>query len=66
MSSLPAPRRIVTSNLPFPSKFASISGAEPAVEVISEEIAQVSELGGKASSATVFTHELVPTSNAGR
>ena len=65
MTALPAPRRIVTSNIPLPVKFATTTGAEPAVQVVSADLVQIPELQGAAARATVFTHETIPTSNAG-
>lgn len=65
MSSLPAARRIVTSNLAIPEGLSKIDNSEPAVEVVTEEIPQVSELGGQWFGRPVFNHEHVPTSNAG-
>lgn len=65
MSSLPAPRRIVTSNLAIPEALSNVDNSEPAVEIVTEEIALVSELEGKWYGRPVFTHERVPTSNAG-
>jgi hypothetical protein len=65
MSALPPPRRIVASNLPLPAKLAEAEGAEPAVQIISEDVVSIPELGGQAMRSTVFTHESVPTTNAG-
>jgi hypothetical protein len=65
MASLPHPRRIVISNLPLPSKLASTDGAEPGVQVVSENLTPIPELDGQAKRSTVFTHESIPTSNAG-
>ncbi|KAI3395980.1 hypothetical protein diail_619 [Diaporthe ilicicola] len=65
MSSLAAPRRIVTTNLSVPEKVSNLDNPEPAVQVITEEVPIVSELGGKWFKRTVFTHDRVPTSNAG-
>ncbi|KAG8163854.1 hypothetical protein KVR01_005772 [Diaporthe batatas] len=65
MSPLPAPRRIVTSNLAVPEGLNKVDNSEPAVEVVSEELPLVSELGGLWFGRPVFTHEKVPTSNTG-
>jgi hypothetical protein len=65
MAALPPPRRIVTSNLPLPAALGSIEGAEPAVQVISETITPISEINGQAARSTVFTHNIIPTSNSG-
>ncbi|KAJ0124455.1 hypothetical protein J7T55_005793 [Diaporthe amygdali] len=65
MSSLPAPRRIVTSNLPVPESLSKLDKSEPAVQVVTEEVPLVSEVGGQWFKRSVFTHDRVPTSNAG-
>ncbi|KAG6354655.1 hypothetical protein INS49_004673 [Diaporthe citri] len=65
MSSLPAPRRIVTSNLAVPEGLSKVEDSEPAVEVVTEDLPLVSELDGRWSGRPVFTHDRVPTSNAG-
>lgn len=65
MSSIPAPRRIVTYNLAIPEGLSNVDNSEPAVEVVTEEIALVSELEGRWGGRPVFTHERIPTSNAG-
>jgi len=65
MAALPPPRRIVTSNLPIPKFLATVEGAEPAVQVISETLTKIPELDGQAARSTVFTHQAIPTSNAG-
>lgn len=65
MSSLPAPRRIVTSNLAVPEGLSKVENSEPAVEVVTEDVPLVSELDGQWFRRPVFTHDRVPTSNAG-
>lgn len=65
MSSIPAPRRIVTSNLAVPEGLNKVDNSEPAVEVVDEEVPLVSEFGGLWFGRPVFTHEKLPTSNAG-
>lgn len=65
MSSIPAPRRIVTSNLAVPEGLSKVENSEPAVEVVTEDLPIVSELDGRWSGRPVFTHDRVPTSNAG-
>lgn len=65
MSSIPAPRRIVTSNLAVPEGLSRIDDSEPAVEVVAEELPLMSELGGQWFGRPVFNHRNVPTSNAG-
>lgn len=65
MSSLPAPRRIVTSNLAVPESLSKIPDSEPAVEIVTEDLPLVSELDGRWFRRPVFTHDRVPTSNAG-
>ncbi|KAH8649371.1 hypothetical protein BX600DRAFT_554870 [Xylariales sp. PMI_506] len=65
MDPLPAPYRIVTSNLTLPQNLDNVGNAEPAVQVLREEVPRVSELSGQAARRTVFTHETVPTSNFG-
>lgn len=65
MNSLPAPRRIVTSNLTVPEGLSKVDNSEPAVEVVTEDLPLVSELGGRWFGRPVFTHDRVPTSNAG-
>ncbi|KAK7724617.1 hypothetical protein SLS63_008597 [Diaporthe eres] len=65
MTSLPAPRRIVTSNLMVPEGLSKVENSEPAVEVVTEDLPLVSELDGRWFGRPVFTHDRVPTSNAG-
>lgn len=65
MSNLPPPRRIVTSNLIIPGGLSKLENPEPAVQVVTEEIPLVSEAGGQWFGRPVFTHDRVPTSNAG-
>ncbi|KAI7782850.1 hypothetical protein LA080_012892 [Diaporthe eres] len=65
MSFLPAPRRIVTSNLTVPEGLSKVENSEPAVGVVTEDLPLVSELDGRWSGRPVFTHDRVPTSNAG-
>lgn len=64
-SELGKPRRIVTSNLPFPSDIRNLAKAEPAVQVITEDVVQYPELDGNAFRGTVYTHHSLPTSNDG-
>ncbi|KAL1853916.1 hypothetical protein Daus18300_011658 [Diaporthe australafricana] len=65
MSSIPAPRRIVTSNLSVSGSLGQLENSEPAVQVITEEVPIVSELDGNWYKRAVFTHDRVPTSNDG-
>lgn len=64
-STLPPPRRIVTSNLPLPVDVSLMKNPEPEVHVIDEAVIQQAELDGNAYRGTVFTHETVPTNNDG-
>ncbi|KAI1816102.1 hypothetical protein GGS20DRAFT_260639 [Poronia punctata] len=62
---LPAPRRIVASNLPISAQGAFSSGAEPAVEVVNDALELEPILGGSLVRSRVATSKKVPTSNDG-
>lgn len=63
---LPAPRRIVASNLSLPAASASDGGAEPGVEVKVDALEAQPILGGSLVRYTVGTNTQVPTSNDGQ
>ncbi|KAK8022020.1 hypothetical protein PG993_012787 [Apiospora rasikravindrae] len=62
---LPAPRRIVASNLPIPADNAGDEGAEPGVEVQVDTLEAQPILGGTLVRYIVGTNKQVPTSNDG-
>ncbi|KAK7917968.1 hypothetical protein PG985_009842 [Apiospora marii] len=62
---LPAPRRIVASNLPLPAASAGDAGAEPGVEVKVDALEAQPILGGSLVRYIVGTNTQVPTSNDG-
>ncbi|KAK7936630.1 uncharacterized protein PG986_015068 [Apiospora aurea] len=63
---LPAPRRIVASNLPLPAASAGDAGAEPGVEVKVDTLEAHPILGGSLVRYIVGTNAQVPTSNDGQ
>lgn len=65
MTTLPPPRRIVASNQPLPPHLAGVTNAEPAVQIVSDNLLRHAELDGHASRGTVFTHKSIPTCNSG-
>ncbi|KAI1077436.1 hypothetical protein F5B20DRAFT_583147 [Whalleya microplaca] len=62
---LPAPRRIVASNLALPDNGASRAHSEPGVEVVVDTLQPEPILGGSLVRARVATVKSVPTSNDG-
>lgn len=62
---LQPPRRIVASNLPFSASNAPNAKAEPAVEVLDENLKLDPLFEGALVRARVATHDKVPTSNDG-
>ncbi|RYP71568.1 hypothetical protein DL771_004694 [Monosporascus sp. 5C6A] len=64
-TTLPAPRRIIASNLPFPETKAAEPGAEPGVHVAVDVLEPEPILGGSLMRARVATSKRVPTSNDG-
>ncbi|RYP75923.1 hypothetical protein DL769_003726 [Monosporascus sp. CRB-8-3] len=64
-NTLPAPRRIIASNLPLPATKAAEPGAEPGVHVAVDVLEPEPILGGSLMRARVATSKRVPTSNDG-
>lgn len=64
-NTLPAPRRIIASNLPLPGTKAAEPGAEPGVHVAVDVLEPEPILGGSLMRARVATAKRVPTSNDG-
>jgi hypothetical protein len=63
---LPIVRRILASNLPVPVTLSTVTGAEPAVEVISDDLSSLPILDGNYSKISIFNHGSVPTSTVGQ
>ncbi|RYO76790.1 hypothetical protein DL766_006390 [Monosporascus sp. MC13-8B] len=64
-NTLPAPRRIIASNLPLPRARAAEPGAEPGVHMAVDVLEPEPILGGSLMRTRVATSKRVPTSNDG-